>query len=216
MILGDNYYALILIPIGILVLTSLLSYFLGLRIPLAIGLGILLSLIFILVIHRFHFENGKLIKETGNLYTSIYVLVGLIFLLIIFCYVIFKYKSLSCCCKEKDPKSLYENEPASIDIHGYMAPEIEHYQNDIIESSDNENIDPSCKYYKESDILKGYKNFNGELGNNIDTNKESFIIEIVEPKVIFDIDVKDNEDEGLLYESKKRTAKIFTNSSDSE
>ena len=218
MLLGDNYYALVLIPIGILVLVGVVSYFLGLRAPLAVGLGILASLISILVIHRFHFENGKLIKETGNLYTSIYVLVGLILLLILFCYVIFKYPSKDCCCKEKGPEHLYENEPNSIDVHGYTAPIIENYKNDIIESTDvDEDVDPSCKYYKQSGFVEGYKDFNGELGDNINLNKESIIIEIIDPiltsaHIPVTVSTMD-ENEGLLYESKKRT---FTNSSDSD
>src|SRR5438552_1103527 len=148
--LGTNYYALVLIPLGVLALISIIFYLLGLRIYAAIGLGVLGSIITIVILHRFRFEDGHLINEPGNLYTSIYIISSIIIFIFIFCFTIFKYATKKFCCKEESFENLY-NSVDSVNEHADEVHRIEHYQNDILGSTSEE----SSKFvkYKESAIV---------------------------------------------------------------
>ena len=180
----DTYYVLIPVPISTLLIVSIISYYLGLRIINAIGLGTFLSLISIIILHRFKFdENGKLIYEQVDLYVSIYIISCICILIFTICYLMCKYQSKTCCYKEPPgPESLYQdidgNYIDSIDVH----PEpIEPY-NDLLESStSNITIPSEPSDYSNSKIIvnNSYTDYNSyysktsdNSSNNLDHNQD--------------------------------------------
>jgi len=232
--LANNYIALTLIPIGTLIIISLISYKLGLRLLSSIVIGLITSLISIVIIHRFHFDHGRLINETGNLYVSIYILTDLIMLIFSFCYIILKkpkettfLKCCSTCIDEKGPDYLYENtnntpvDQDSIDVHGYTSDRIEHYNPDILGDTSNE---VNTKYeYRSSGFtshIKDKKRFESPLPKISETTDDSWneghpipISEYHPTEIIHENTFK--EDDGLIYESKPK--KWYTSSiSDTE
>jgi hypothetical protein len=95
----DNYFILVPVPIAVLILVSLVGYFLGLRPISAIGLGLLVSLVTIIVLHPFHATTeGSVIQEPGNFFVSIYILLDILTMLFLLCYNMCKKKDEGCCC----------------------------------------------------------------------------------------------------------------------
>lgn len=225
--LQDNYFALIIIPLGLLIISALITYKLGLRIFPSIGIGLILSLISIVVLHKFHFDdNNKLINEIGNVYVSIYIITDLLLLLIIFCYLILKNANNKCClcclkccpnyCTEKGPEYLYEGnvEQDSVDVRGYTSATIEHYKDDILGYTTDEAN--SFIRYSPSGFAPGFK-IKTRLPEPTENDEEwidggNIGISEYQPDDAYipnDL-IKANDDDGLLYEAKPK--KIFTNS----
>ena len=233
-LISDNYYVLTIVPISILIVSSLIGYKLGLRIPSSIGIGLILSLITIIILHRFHFKDNKLINETGNLYVSIYITTDIILLITISCYYITRNPHGNCCCKcckEKGPEHLYSgtdgierddteggitsiSDQNSVDVHGYNNPALEHYQDDMLGYT-SEEVHPGI-IYETSGFVGSFKN-KGDIGSrqfkDDEWNKETIVIPIDDN--IPEVEEKDdiNTDDGLIYEY--IPPKIFDNS-DSE
>ena len=217
--LSNNYYALTCIPIGILLFSSFIIYRLGLRATSSIGLGILLSLISILILHQFHFENGKLVHQVGNLYVSIYTVTSILLLIIIVCFLTLKNPNNNCCCHEgcrkKGPEYLYDQDRTenSVDVHGYNSPKMEDYKDEILEHS-TDNIHPGVENYSQSKFIGGFKNKGNLDGIQIDDKEwtnEVIAIKIEEtsePR----ISEVNYETEGLIYEYE--SPKTFNNSED--
>jgi hypothetical protein len=228
-LLSDNWYAVTIIPIGLLLIVSGVSYKLGLRIPGALGLGLLISLISIAVIHRYHFKDGILIHEPTNLYVSIYIIINILLLLGIVCYLMcknprnscFKCVCCNCCnCKKKGPEYLYEGnyeptEQDSIDVHGYTSPQIEHYQGDMLGYTTEETS--AVIRYQQSNFVGEKKRPEGLPNDNVwETDGENIHIGVKE--LIDDINetsivVEATQDDGLIYEQRRKS--VYTNDSDS-
>jgi hypothetical protein len=188
--LATNYYALVAIPVSILLIVSLLSYYLGLKYYAAFGLGVVASMISIIILHPFHFDNGRLINETGNLYTSIYIVSSIIIFISIFCFIIFKFPTKKICCEEEQPQDLYKNDIDSIEYNGYNAPKIEHYQDNLLGYTTDESN--KVVRYQNSSILEGSPP--RRTDQYIDKVKETIVETTTIATVI---------DDGLLQEPKK-------------
>lgn len=154
---GNSYFVLIPLPLAVAFVLFIVSYILGLRLISSIGIGVFFSVIAVIAIHPFQFDQGVLVPETGDMYTSIYVISGLLISLISICYAICKNKSRTCCCKEDytydvDANSLMRKPEESREV-------IEHYS-DVIEStigpisSDIESqVHPAFKHFTRTGIL---------------------------------------------------------------
>jgi len=86
----DNLYLLIGIPTSILVIISIIGSFIGgiKKLPHAIVLGLISSLVVIVFIHPYHINNGKVVDEPGNLITALYIVICITFSMILGCYII--------------------------------------------------------------------------------------------------------------------------------
>lgn len=150
----DSYYALVGIPLGTLIVTSVVSYYCGLKLIGALGLGTFASIVAIIIVHPFHFDNGVLLPEEGNFYTSLYILIGLIIFGILITIAACKDRTRRCCCKR--PSVVYDSIGDPIDIEaGYSQTDpIEPYIDTPGPSVESQNID----------IPEGYKSSDTESG----------------------------------------------------
>lgn len=167
----DSYYALILIPLGTIVVITTISYLLGLKFIGSLGIGVLASVLSLVIIHPFHFDNGKLLPDTGNFYVSLYILFGILIFITLVLIAACKDRTRRCCCKKNDIS--YENAATYqviVDVESNYN-SIENYQD--IERPKSDNIDihtgyvssetdsgvhPSLKFYKgRGSFVSSYK-----------------------------------------------------------
>lgn len=150
----NPYIIIIGLPLAVLLIISFLAYILGANIQAAFGLGILLSMLTIIVIHPYHFINNNLIPETGNTYVSIYIIVSVLMLIIIIVYSICKDRTNTCCFPKKEvSKFNYDIDPDTDPFNAFYKDNVLHpdYEShiekiqryDIVLSDDDVKLDNS-------------------------------------------------------------------------
>jgi len=219
---ADNYYILIPIPLLVVLITTVISYFCGLRIPSALGLGLFFSLITIIIIHPFHTNNdtGELTMEHGNFYVSVYIFVDILLIFGLFFYIVCKNKGHICC--EKNINIDYStNEGNGNDIDYSVVPsDLEDYRDnpDILVQTDGEFTDVDSNI--ESTVHPGLRDYNPN--QFVGTPKTESIV-IGTPKLVSKIDKEkkvskslpkfetkykrpEKYDDGLLRENKSKSS----------
>jgi hypothetical protein len=129
----NPYIILVPVPPVVAVIISLIVYYLGLRIPSSIGLGIFCSLLSIIIIHPFHLDGDNHIDpQVGDFYTALYILVSLVSLISLGCYIACTNKEKKCCEKRKPfwLTDAYKDIPDSTDSPEVVRITIEPYFDD--------------------------------------------------------------------------------------